>query len=245
MVGVCVFRDGLLNFWIHGFNEYRVSNSLFRLNVRHIDQMNTQVWLLNLLVCLANSMQFLQFQLKHLLKCLTFCLFPLLTRIAELQNVPCQNRGIGNYSTFTPVKVMSFCTYFQVKPNENSSSCDVHFVVNQSNHEVVKFVHLCRRWKRNPGQTTLWPATGIPWKYLMLMQVANCTACVQYLNAALWEKRDWSLHHIWPSSIISLFKNLILNLNVPFYLLVQNQRIRGALFSLLMHWRWNWILNHF
>ena len=93
-----------------------MSNSLFRLNVRHIDQMNTQVWLLNLLVCLANSMQFLQFQLKHLLKCLTFCLFPLLTRIAELQNVPCQNRRIGNYSTFTPVKVMSFCTYFQVKP---------------------------------------------------------------------------------------------------------------------------------
>ena len=37
-----------------------------------------------------------------LLKCLTLCLFPLLARIAEWQNVPCQITGVmlGNYTPY-------------------------------------------------------------------------------------------------------------------------------------------------
>ena len=58
MVGVDVFRDWLLDLWIHWSNKYRVSkllqtSILFRLSVRHVGWMNTQVWLLNLLVRLA------------------------------------------------------------------------------------------------------------------------------------------------------------------------------------------------
>ena len=58
MVGVDVFRDWLLDLWIHWSNESGVSkffqsSILFRLNVTHVGRMNTQVWMLNSLVRLA------------------------------------------------------------------------------------------------------------------------------------------------------------------------------------------------
>ena len=83
----------------------------FRLSVEHVGQMNTQVWLLNSLVHLAGwvkselvgsigNTERMMFNSIHNvempLKCLTFCLFPLLARIAECS---CQNRRmLGNYS---------------------------------------------------------------------------------------------------------------------------------------------------
>ena len=115
MVGVDVFRDWLLDLcmdkqiqWISCVKV--LSIFLFRLNVRNVGRMNTQVWLLNSLVRLAgwvaewtanllarcvtwNGRCSIQYRMaKFLLKCLTLCLFPLLTRIrAEWQNVACQN----------------------------------------------------------------------------------------------------------------------------------------------------------
>ena len=87
------------------------SNFLFRLSIRHVGRMKTQVWLLNSLVHLAGwvkselvgsigNTERMMFNSIHNvempLKCLTFCLFPLLARIAECS---CQNRRmLGNYS---------------------------------------------------------------------------------------------------------------------------------------------------
>ena len=59
---------------------------------------------------------------KCLLKCLTFFLFPLLARIAELWNVPCQN--CRNYAW----KLQSLPECLEIKI---SFSCHVDFIVNQ------------------------------------------------------------------------------------------------------------------
>ena len=51
MVGVDVFRDWLLDLWIHWSSEYRVSK-LLQISW-HVGRTNTQVWLLNSLVRLT------------------------------------------------------------------------------------------------------------------------------------------------------------------------------------------------
>lgn len=93
---------------------------MFRLSVTHVGRMNTQVRLLNSLVRLAGKVNgelvgslrnmrrmirelyavFTVYLIQHTklkhLKCLTFCLFPILARIAECSR---QNRRmLGNYS---------------------------------------------------------------------------------------------------------------------------------------------------
>ena len=117
------------------------SNFLFRLSVRHVGRMNTQVRLLNSLVRLAgwvgtlNSLVrcvtrsgwcSIQYTMsKCLLNCITCYLFPLLARIAE----------------WLKLKIVSAATWISLS---------------------IKFLVLLRQWKRNPGQTSPRHATGIP-----------------------------------------------------------------------------------
>ena len=136
--------------------------SCFKL--RYVGWMNMQVWLLNMLVCLAGwvnselvgsmrNTERMMFNYVHNVempseKCLTFCLFPLFARLAEWRNVPCQNHL--NYASSESRDRKMF-------GNKNSFSCQSNFAfccdkihpkpyrgLPQASHGIT-VVFLCRQ----------------------------------------------------------------------------------------------------
>ena len=137
------------------------SNFLFRLSARHVGcmHMNMQVQLLNLLVCVTGwkiselvglmcdtkQVMFNSIHNVKILKCLAFCLFPLLARITECSLAESQNASkeitvLARIIECLEIKIVSAVTWISLS---------------------IKFVVMRQRWKRNPRQTVPWPATGI------------------------------------------------------------------------------------
>ena len=133
------------------------SNFLLRLSVGNVGRMNTQIRLLNSLVRLQagwtvkslvrcvtrNGWFWFQYTMsKCLLKCLTFCLFSLLTTESQNSN----RRVLGNYSPCQNRRMF-----------ENKIVSALTWILLS-----IKFVVLRRRWKRNPGQILPWLPTVTP-----------------------------------------------------------------------------------
>ena len=166
------FRDGLLELWIcvntlmQWISCVKVaSNFLFRLSVRHVGQMNTQVWLLNSWVRWAGwvDSELVDSESnteRMMLSSIHNVEMPSKMSYLLFISSPCQNRRIAEYSLPQSQKLCLEITVFAriTECLEIKLVSTVTWIFSLS----IKFAVLRRRWKRNRVQTLPWPATCIP-----------------------------------------------------------------------------------